>query len=115
MDSIYSIMLLFLEGTKAKYLRFIPYIKNNYNYGVVIFLLTFNLIMVSSYRVHNVLCIAHQRLYMIAIGCGLCLLMSLLVFPIWSGEDLHNSTVSKLEGLAKSIEGIPISKDQRHA
>ncbi|RWR87387.1 aluminum-activated malate transporter 12-like protein [Cinnamomum micranthum f. kanehirae] len=80
MDSIYSIMFLILTGTTATYLRFIPYIKNNYDYGVVIFLLTFNLIMVSSYHVR------------------------LLVFLIWSGEDLHNSTVSKLEGLAKSIE-----------
>ncbi|WVZ11281.1 hypothetical protein V8G54_015811 [Vigna mungo] len=84
--------------------RFIPYIKKNYDYGIVIFLLTFNLIAVSSYRVDNVLKIAHERVYTIAIGCAVCLLMSLLVFPNWSGEDLHNSTVYKLEGLAKSIE-----------
>ncbi|XP_050230962.1 aluminum-activated malate transporter 12-like isoform X2 [Mercurialis annua] len=61
-------------------------------------------VIVSSFRVTNVLKIAHERIYTIAIGCGVCLLMSLLVFPIWSGEDLHNSTISKLEGLAKSIE-----------
>ncbi|XVE65270.1 hypothetical protein DITRI_Ditri07aG0167600 [Diplodiscus trichospermus] len=85
-------------------MRFFPYIKKNYDYGVVIFLLTFNLITVSSYRVENVLKIAHDRFYTIAIGCAICLFMSLLVFPIWSGEDLHNSTVGKLEGLAKSIE-----------
>ncbi|EEF42443.1 conserved hypothetical protein [Ricinus communis] len=91
-------------GAAATYIRFFPYVKKNYDYGVVIFLLTFNLITVSSFRVTNVLKIAHERFYTIAIGCGVCLLMSLLVFPIWSGEDLHNSTVSKLEGLAKSIE-----------
>lgn len=114
-DSVYAtkcwlfffFLLFILAGTIATYLRFIPYIRKNYDYGVVIFLLTFNLITVSSYRVHNVLSIAHQRLYAIAIGCGLCLIMSLLVFPNWSGEELHNSTVSKLEGLARSIEGIP--------
>ncbi|KAK6135492.1 hypothetical protein DH2020_030745 [Rehmannia glutinosa] len=78
--------------------------QKNYDYGVVIFLLTFNLITVSSYRIHNVLKIAQERFYMIAIGCGICLLMSLIVFPNWSGQDLHNSTVSKLEGLANSIE-----------
>lgn len=83
-----------------------PYIKKNYDYGVVIFLLTFNLITVSSYRVEDVVKIAHDRFYTIAIGCGICLLMSLLVFPNWSGEELHNSSVSNLEGLAKSIEGI---------
>ncbi|MQL93942.1 hypothetical protein Taro_026596 [Colocasia esculenta] len=96
---------VFLIGFIATYLRFFPYIRKNYDYGVVIFLLTFNLITVSSYRVENVLYIARERLYTIAIGCGLCLFMSLLIFPIWSGEDLHNSTVRKLEGLARSVEG----------
>ncbi|XP_022757548.1 aluminum-activated malate transporter 12-like [Durio zibethinus] len=95
---------VFLIGAAATYMRFFPYIKKNYDYGVVIFLLTFNLITVSSYRVENVLNIAHDRFYTIAIGCAICLFVSLLVFPIWSGEDLHNSTVGKLEGLAKSIE-----------
>ncbi|KAL3840747.1 hypothetical protein ACJIZ3_025338 [Penstemon smallii] len=95
---------VFVIGAAATYVRFFPYIKKNYDYGIVIFLLTFNLITVSSYRVHNVLKIAHDRFYTIAIGCAICLLMSLLVFPNWSGQDLHNSTVSKLEGLARSIE-----------
>ncbi|KAL3499866.1 hypothetical protein ACH5RR_038959 [Cinchona calisaya] len=95
---------VFLIGMSATYVRFFPYIKKNYDYGVVIFLLTFNLITVSSFRVDNVLKIAHERFYTIAIGCGICLLMSLLIFPNWSGEELHNSTVFKLEGLAKSIQ-----------
>lgn len=95
---------VFFIGTASTYTRFVPYIKKNYDYGVVIFLLTFNLITVSSYRVEDVVKIAHDRFYTIAIGCGICLLMSLLVFPNWSGEELHNSSVSKLEGLAKSIE-----------
>lgn len=94
-----------MTGAASTYMRFFPYIKKNYDYGVLIFLLTFNLITVSSYRVENVLKIAHKRLYTIAIGCGVCLLMSLLVFPNWSGEELHNSTIGKLEGLAKSIVG----------
>ncbi|XP_048132053.1 aluminum-activated malate transporter 12-like [Rhodamnia argentea] len=95
---------VFLIGATATYIRFFPYIKKNFDYGVVIFLLTFNLITVSSYRVQNVLKIAHERLSTIAIGCAICLFMALLIFPNWSGEDLHNSTVSKLEGLARSIE-----------
>ncbi|PON57074.1 Aluminum-activated malate transporter [Parasponia andersonii] len=95
---------VFLIGAISTYMRFFPYIKRNYDYGVVIFLLTFNLITVSSYRVDNVLQMAHERFYTIAIGCGICLLMTLLIFPHWSGEELHNSIVSKLEGLAKSIE-----------
>lgn len=95
---------VFVIGTATTYMRFFPYIKRNYDYGVLIFLLTFNLITLPSYRVSNVLKIAHERFYTIAIGCGVCLVMTLFIFPIWSGEDLHNSTVIKLEGLAKSIE-----------
>ncbi|KAF3655043.1 Aluminum-activated malate transporter 12 [Capsicum annuum] len=94
---------VFLVGAISTYMRFFPHIKKNYDYGVVIFLLTFNLITVSSYRLDSVLKITHERLYTIAIGCGICLLMTLLVFPIWSGEDLHLSTVAKFDGLAKSI------------
>lgn len=95
---------VFLIGAAATFVRFIPYIKKNYDYGVLIFLLTFNLITVSSYRVDQVWNIAKDRISTIAIGCGLCLVISLLVFPNWSGEDLHTSTISKLEGLANSIE-----------
>ncbi|KAF2551426.1 hypothetical protein F2Q68_00037107 [Brassica cretica] len=95
---------VFIIGAAATYIRFIPYIKKNYDYGVVIFLLTFNLITVSSYRVDSVITIAHDRFYTIVIGCGICLFMSLLVFPIWSGEDLHKTTVGKLQGLSRSIE-----------
>ncbi|WJX15383.1 hypothetical protein P8452_05531 [Trifolium repens] len=95
---------VFLLGAVATYVRFIPYIKKNYDYGVMIFLLTFNLIIVSSYRVDNVLSMAKDRISTICIGVGLCLVMSLFVFPNWSGEDLHKSTISKLEGLANSIE-----------
>lgn len=95
-----------VTGALITYLRFIPYIKKNYDYGMLIFLLTFNLITVSSYRVDTVIKIAHERFYTIAMGVGICLLMSLLVFPIWSGEDLHKSTVAKLQGLSYSIEGM---------
>ncbi|XP_077242941.1 aluminum-activated malate transporter 12-like [Tasmannia lanceolata] len=95
---------VFLVGAMATYMRFFPYLKKNYDYGIVIFLLTFNLITVSSFRVRDVLKIANERLYTIAIGCGLCLFMCLLVFPNWSGEDLHNSMAVKLETLARSVE-----------
>lgn len=95
---------VFILGAITTYVRFIPHIKKNYDYGVMVFLLTFNLITVSSFRVTNVWGIAKDRIATIVIGGGLCLVMSLLIFPNWSGEELHNSTISKLEGLAISIE-----------
>ncbi|CAL1381186.1 unnamed protein product [Linum trigynum] len=42
------------------YLRFLSYVKKNYDYRVVIFLLTFNLITVSNFRVSNVMKIEHD-------------------------------------------------------
>ncbi|XP_045830892.1 aluminum-activated malate transporter 12-like [Trifolium pratense] len=91
-------------GFAATYTRFIPYIKKNHDYGVVIFVLTFNLLTASSYGVGDVLKTACDRFYTIVIGCVVTLFMSLLVFPNWSGEDLHHSIISRLECLAKSIE-----------
>lgn len=95
---------VFIVGFAATYTRFFPAIKKSYDYGVLIFLLTFNLITVSSYRQQDVVSLTRDRLSTIAIGCAICLFMSLLVLPNWSGEDLHSSTVGKFQGLATSIE-----------
>lgn len=102
---IHNTHCCFLLGFAATYIRFFPTIKKSYDYGVLIFLLTFNLITVSSYRQQDVVSLTRDRLSTIAIGCAICLFMSLLVLPNWSGEDLHSSTVGKFEGLATSIEG----------
>ncbi|KAI3441895.1 uncharacterized protein J3R85_001948 [Psidium guajava] len=95
---------VFVIGAAATYMRFIPTIKKNCDYGVMIFILTFSLILVSNYRIDNTTKMARDRFYTIAIGCGICLFLSLLVFPTWSGDDLHKSTIAKLEGLAQSVE-----------
>lgn len=99
------VCFLWAIGFAATYTRFFPAIKKSYDYGVLIFLLTFNLITVSSYRQQDVVSLTRDRLSTIAIGCAICLFMSLLVLPNWSGEDLHSSTVGKFQGLATSIEG----------
>ncbi|KAH9302670.1 hypothetical protein KI387_014253 [Taxus chinensis] len=96
---------VFILGAAASFTRFFPTIRRRYDYGVVIFLLTFNLITVSGYRVENIFRMAYERLSTIAIGCGVCLVISLFVYPIWAGEDLHNFTADKFEGLAQSLEG----------
>ena len=97
-----------LIGSGATFVRFIPYIKKNYDYGVIIFLLTFNLITLSTFHVNNMLEMARDRLYTIGVGSAICLVMSLFILPNWSGQDLQKATVDKLEALAKSIEGISI-------
>ncbi|XP_020966597.1 aluminum-activated malate transporter 12-like [Arachis ipaensis] len=95
---------MLLAGSGATYARFIPHIKKNLDYGVVVFILTFNLVTVSSYRDDNVLRLAQSRMLNIAVGCMICLVMCLLVFPNWSGKYLQDSITSKLESLGNCIE-----------
>lgn len=95
----------FILGAGATYLRFLPNIKRKYDYGVLIFLLTFNMIAVSGFRFDNGFRVAYERLATIAIGFAICLVISLIVFPIWAGEDLHKSIILKIDGLSNTIEG----------
>ncbi|XP_061970100.1 aluminum-activated malate transporter 14-like [Populus nigra] len=96
---------LFIFGGAATYARLIPNIKKRYDYGVMIFILTFNLVSVSGIREENVMEIARERLVMIVMGFAICICTSLFFFPTWASDEIHNSTVSKFEDLASSIEG----------
>lgn len=98
-------IFLLLIGFGSTFVRFIPYIKKNYDYGVIIFLLTFTLITLSTLNEGNTIDVARNRLYMILIGTAIVLVITVLILPNWSGQDLERSTVKKLEALANSIEG----------
>lgn len=104
-DTIIIICACFILGAAATYFRFFPKIKSKYDYGVLVFLLTFTMITVSGYRFDNVFRMAYQRLGTIAMGCAICVIISLFVAPIWAGDDLHKSITDKIAGLADSIEG----------
>jgi hypothetical protein len=104
-DAIIISASCFVLGAAATYSRFFPKVKSKYDYGVLIFLLTFNMITVSGYRFDNVFRMAYQRLATIAMGCAICVVISLFAAPIWAGDDLHKSITDKMPGLADSIEG----------
>jgi hypothetical protein len=78
----------------------------------MIFLLTFNLVVVSGIRVEKVLQLARERLLTIGMGFAICIFISLLIFPIWASDELHDSMASKFEDLAHSIEGKLLYKKQ---
>ena len=99
-------MALFISGAAATYSRLIPSIKKKFDYGFLIFMLTFNLVAVSSFRCEAINKLAGKRLSKIAIGVLICVITSLLVFPVWAGDELHRSLVSKFDNLALSIEGL---------
>eukprot|EP00253_Pinus_taeda_P008171 PITA_08171 len=74
------------------------------SYGVLIFLLTFNFVAISGSSVENILKLAYHRIATIIIGCTLCFVINVFVFPIWAGDDLHDLIIQNLEGLAGSLQ-----------
>ncbi|XP_010255920.1 PREDICTED: aluminum-activated malate transporter 12-like [Nelumbo nucifera] len=96
---------VFIFGAAATYSRLIPSVKKRYDYGVMIFILTFNLVAVSGLRAEAVIEIARERLSTIAMGFAVCLFTSLFIFPMWASDELHYSTASKFNNLASFIEG----------
>ncbi|KAG0469474.1 hypothetical protein HPP92_015556 [Vanilla planifolia] len=103
---VFLSLFVFLLAAMATFSRFVPEIKARYDYGVLIFIMTFSLVAVSGYRVEELIQLAHQRLSTVAIGVAACLVISIFVFPVWAGEDLHNLVASNLDKQAAFLEGV---------
>lgn len=112
-ESILLVVFVFLVASAATFSRFIPEIKARFDYGVSIFILTFSLVAVSSYRVEELMPLALQRISTILVGVAICLGTTILVFPIWAGEDLHKLAAGNLDKLADFLEGTDPSYDAK--
>ena len=88
------------------FVRFFPQLKARYDYGLLIFMLTFCLVSISGYREDEILEMAHQRISTILIGSSTSVFICLFVFPVWAGDDLHNLVASNLEKLGSFLEGM---------
>ncbi|KAK8502203.1 hypothetical protein V6N13_122636 [Hibiscus sabdariffa] len=99
-------ILVFLLAAAATFTRFFPRMKARYDYGVMIFILTFSMVAVSGYRVDELVVLAHQRLSTIILGGATCMLISIFICPVWAGEELHKAVASNLEKLAIYLEGF---------
>ncbi|PIN18755.1 putative membrane protein [Handroanthus impetiginosus] len=99
-------LLVFILAAVSTFTRFFPNVKKRYDYGVLIFILTFSLVAVSGYQVTDVLQIAHQRLTTILIGGATCMMISIFICPVWAGLDLHNLVAGNIEKLAAFLEGF---------
>ncbi|KAK3415726.1 hypothetical protein EUGRSUZ_H01530 [Eucalyptus grandis] len=100
---------VFIFGAAATYVRSIPCIKRKYDYGGMIFILSFSLVAVSSVQFQSskeILKTATERLQTVMIGFAATIFTSLFIFPIWAGDELHVSIASKFEHLACSMEGL---------
>lgn len=76
-----------------------------YEYGFRVILFTYCLIIVSGYRMGSPIRTAMDRLYSIAIGGFVAVLVNVLVYPIWAGEQLHKEMVKCFNSVADSLEG----------
>ncbi|KAF3439469.1 hypothetical protein FNV43_RR17747 [Rhamnella rubrinervis] len=99
-------LFVFLQAATSTFIRFFPKIKARYDYGLLIFILTFSLVSVSGFRDEEILELAHRRLSTIIIGGSACVIISILVCPVWAGADLHNLIALNMEKLANFLEGF---------
>ncbi|KAG6430691.1 hypothetical protein SASPL_108763 [Salvia splendens] len=90
----------------ATFTRFVPRVKRRYDYGVTIFILTFTLVAVSGARASQIWKMAYERLTTILIGGATCMVISLCIYPVWAGQDLHNLIATNIGKLATFLEGF---------
>ena len=100
--------LVLFAASAATFSRFIPSVKTRFDYGAMIFILTFSMVAVSGYQnqVEELFEITSQRFSTVAVGISLCIIISMIFCPVWAGSELHNLIVRNLEKLADSLEGM---------
>lgn len=93
------------SASAATFSRFIPTIKARFDYGAMIFILTFSLVALTGYRVDELLDMGLQRIFTILIGTSICLITSITICPVWAGQELHLSISANMDKLANSLDG----------
>lgn len=104
LESILIGTYIFFFAAVVTFMRFFPKFKARYDYGLLIFNLTFCLITVSGYRDDEVLDMAVTRLTTILIGGTAAVLTCIIISPVWAGVDLHNMVADNVERLGTFLE-----------
>lgn len=90
----------------STFIRFFPKVKARYDYGMVIFILTFSMVSISGLRTNEILELVQKRLSTVLIGSAACVVVSILVCPVWAGEDLHVLVAQNIYKLGNFFEGL---------
>nr|CAN82473.1 hypothetical protein VITISV_030202 [Vitis vinifera] len=66
----------------------------------------FVFLQVAGYRDREILELAHKRISTILIGGATCVIITIVVCPVWAGEDLQNLVALNLEKIGNYLEGF---------
>ncbi|KAL8483478.1 hypothetical protein ACS0TY_026241 [Phlomoides rotata] len=99
-------VFVFVQAVASTFIRFIPRVKARYDYGMLIFILTFCLVSISGLRTDEIVELVHKRVSTIVIGASTCLIVSIFVYPVWAGQDLHKHVAKNIEKLGLFLEGF---------
>ncbi|CAM6109141.1 unnamed protein product [Calypogeia fissa] len=103
-EPIFIGAMVFLSGLVCTFIRAIPTVKKKFDYGVMIFMLTFCMVLVTGYRTGDEVRRATDRLLTIMIGGLISLAVSSFFFPHWAGKDLHRLTADNFDKLGNALE-----------
>ncbi|KAJ0235985.1 hypothetical protein HA466_0260020 [Hirschfeldia incana] len=95
---------VFVTAALATFVRFFPRVKATFDYGMLIFILTFSLISLSGFRDEEILDLVESRLSTVLVGGVSCILIAIFVCPVWAGQDLHSLLASNLETLSHFLQ-----------
>ncbi|CAJ1927570.1 unnamed protein product [Sphenostylis stenocarpa] len=96
---------MFMIAVITSYMKMWPALVQ-YEYGFRVALLTYCLIIVSDYRIGNPIRTMIDRLYSIAIGGMMSVLVNVSIFPMWAGDQLHKELVNDFYSVSDSLEGF---------
>ncbi|XP_073023888.1 aluminum-activated malate transporter 2-like [Primulina eburnea] len=99
-------LLVFLQAVASTFIRFFPKVKARYDYGMLIFILTFSMVSISGLRTNEILELVQKRLSAVLIGAASCVVVSILMCPVWAGEDLHVLVAQNIDKLGNFLEGF---------
>ncbi|KAK9939170.1 hypothetical protein M0R45_015877 [Rubus argutus] len=104
-EPILIALFVFVEAGIVTFLRFLPQMKR-YDFGLLIFNLTFCLISVSGYRDDDVIRMGFERACTIIIGSCTAVAVCVFIRPVWIGVELHIQIAANMEKLANFLEGF---------